>query len=336
MTETKVTLPKEYISVSQINCYLNCPQQYKKRYVDREQPDNYTNRESLILGSAVHKYIEHCIKYGIDNADKIKKEFFYFEIRVSLKQNNLHIEDNIVLNKMLDYYNQTDIEVINYDIINAFLSDILLSEDYKTLISGHDEELKTKTVHRPSYLELFLNITDFFKNNKDTILSGIVIEETEKEIEFNFEYEKNIYKIKAFFDAIGMNISTFGKIVIDWKTAKRSWAEGDVIKMQDVIYSYLANNIFDEMPEFRYVIFVFSEKTGDVKLQTVTINHTKESIGMVEQDINEIIHGITTNNFFKNEGSWSCSENFCEYFNGCQAYKNNIKVNVSKEGDNAN
>ena len=60
-------LPREYLSASQINKYLNCPRQYEREYVLGLRP-NVDRPVAMSIGSAVHKMAEIVLKADIDSA----------------------------------------------------------------------------------------------------------------------------------------------------------------------------------------------------------------------------------------------------------------------------
>lgn len=62
-------LPKEHLSVSQINCYMRCPAQYKFRYVDGLILPPKT---PLTKGKSVHKGIEHNYSQKIETRQDVK------------------------------------------------------------------------------------------------------------------------------------------------------------------------------------------------------------------------------------------------------------------------
>lgn len=64
-----MTLPKQYISPTQLNMYLRCPAQYKFRYIDNII---LPPKSALTKGKAVHKGIEHNYKQKIDSLQDIK------------------------------------------------------------------------------------------------------------------------------------------------------------------------------------------------------------------------------------------------------------------------
>ncbi len=64
-----MSLPKAYISPSQLNMYLRCPAQYKFRYVDQII---LPPRSALTKGKAVHKGQEHNYRQKIDTFRDLK------------------------------------------------------------------------------------------------------------------------------------------------------------------------------------------------------------------------------------------------------------------------
>lgn len=63
------SLPKEYLSPSQINMYLRCPAQYYFRY---EEGIKMPPRSALTKGTCVHKGIEHNYRQKIESKKDVK------------------------------------------------------------------------------------------------------------------------------------------------------------------------------------------------------------------------------------------------------------------------
>jgi CRISPR/Cas system-associated exonuclease Cas4 (RecB family) len=316
-----MSLPKDYLSVSQINCYLTCPEQYRRRYVEKSDRINTTDQRSLILGKAFHRFADKVINsQGMMGLSDLWYLFF-FELSDSIK-NGLVIAKNpeITFDRGLVISEAPERAI-------EILEGILNEEDTRLYLTGYDEELKTKTVHRPSLFEIYKNLCVFFTTHYSIMLRDIQIDDTEKEINI---FLKNGVKIKSYFDAVGFNKGTFRPVIIDWKTSKKKWSLDDAVKKQDIIYSYLTSYIYEEIPEFYYFVFFYSETTGNVGLQKILINHDDNSLSAVESDIDAIIGSIGSEAFPKNESAWSCSPDYCEFYSDCQSYKANIKVDLSE------
>lgn len=68
-------LPRDYLSASQVNKYLSCPQQYYRDYILDEKPE-FVRPSVMSVGSAVHKLVENKITSVIDNREIDERELF--------------------------------------------------------------------------------------------------------------------------------------------------------------------------------------------------------------------------------------------------------------------
>ncbi|HOV13817.1 MAG TPA: PD-(D/E)XK nuclease family protein [Spirochaetota bacterium] len=311
---TLANLPKDYISVSQLNCYNNCSEQYNRRYVLKEKVSNLTKIDGLLIGSAFHKFIEEYFsEVLIANYEK----HFFNTLFENINQGKLEIIDkeakDFVVAKFLDYKMRN---YIVYDEIIDNLEKVLTLDDYQTFLIGYKE--------RPSLLKIFNNLTLFFLQNKSNILKDVVFNDTEQDFSYTFERYGKSFVLNGILDFTGVYQDK--PIIIDWKTGKRAWNINDVTKKQDIIYSYMFWKRKGVIPLFRYVIFSYSDKTGEVKHQIFDIQYTEKQLLEVERIIHSIARGINEKVFFKNEGGWMCSQDYCEYYKSCQEYKNGIDV----------
>lgn len=306
-----------FISVSQINSYLNCPYQYFLKYIDKDKPSNFIRIDNLLLGNAFHKYIQKYLKnIPIENIEDI----FYTELLFLIENNKIDGINEFALN---EYKEKKEKDIFEK---------ILKKEDFDFFIKGYSEMLKTKTVERPSLLTIYKNLVTFFQEKKSEILQDIEIIDIEciKTVSFKKNKKRNIY-IKAVFDVFGFSKKLNKYIIIDWKTGSKKWSGENSLKRQDVIYSYLSKKIYDEIPLFFYYIFVYSTSTGEIKLQKIKIQHNEDALQIVENDIKDIEASIKKGIFYKNDSSWICSRDYCEFFDGCQSYKNEIKIEIYEQ-----
>lgn len=322
MINTLANLPKDYISVSQLNCYNNCSEQYNRRYVEKQKTSNLTKIDGLLIGSAFHKFVEEYFSEVL--TANLEKHFFncLFD---NISQGKIEITDkeakDFVVAKFLDFKMQN---YICYDEIVDDLEKCLTLDDYQTFLIGYIEKLKTGDKERPSLLKIYNNLVQYFLANQKSIMQDVALKESEESFNYIFERYGKEFNINGILDYVG----TYNDkpIIIDWKTGKRAWSENDVMKKQDIIYSYLYLKKRDVIPLFRYVVFSYSDKTGDVKHQIFDIQYTEKQLLEVERMIHSIARGINERVFFKNEGGWMCSQDYCEYYKDCQAYKEGVEV----------
>jgi len=94
MGKTKINLPKEWLSSTQINMFLRCPRQYMYRYIDglKIPPAGI-----LVLGSAGHSAIAHNYKQKIESYKDLKTsevlDFFSEEFDKRIEEENPIFED---------------------------------------------------------------------------------------------------------------------------------------------------------------------------------------------------------------------------------------------------
>jgi hypothetical protein len=326
-------LPCEHISVSQLNTYSTCSEKYRLQYVEKAEKTNSTKMENLICGNAFHKYIKDYFHNKSDFdilGDHLIVEYFYNELLKELCYGNrFEVMDEFKKNDLFRYYYE-DCKIENnydFDKINEYLKRIILPEVYEVLISGYFEELKKGKVLRPSIFDILKNLCAYFRENKESFIKDIVIENQEFKTDIIFDRYGKEFKINIILDFIGTNQQN-KIIIIDWKTSKRAWSENDVLKKQDHIYSYAIRKARGVIPVFKYIVFSYSATTGNVKHQEFEIQHDEESLKAVEKSVHDICRGINERVFYKNEDCWLCSSDFCEYYNACQKYRQGIVVRV--------
>lgn len=320
---TLINLPKDTLSVSQLNLYQNCGELYYRRYVDKQKAFNLTKIDGLLLGSAFHKFIEEFYKSTpVENSDK----YFFDELFSNISHNKLEIIDkdakefavakfvDMRISEEKDYHNLID------DLEKVFTLD-----NYQTILTGYIETLKTGDKERPSLYKIFQNLVSYFLDNYSEILQGIELSTSEEDFNFTFERYGKEFNITSRMDFTGINKDGV-PVVIDWKTTKRSWNEADVMKKQDIVYSYLYWKRKGVIPLFRYVVFVYSDKTGEIKHQIFDIQYTEKQLMEVEKMIHSIARGVNEKVFIKNESSFLCSSDYCEYYKDCQGYKDGVEV----------
>ena len=69
------SLPKGYLSASQISKYLSCPQQYYRDYILDEKPE-FKRTAAISTGSAVHKLVENKLTSILELSELTEEELF--------------------------------------------------------------------------------------------------------------------------------------------------------------------------------------------------------------------------------------------------------------------
>lgn len=69
------TLPKAYLSASQITKYLSCPQQYYRDYILEEKPE-FKRTAAISTGSAVHKLVENKLTSILELSELSEEDLF--------------------------------------------------------------------------------------------------------------------------------------------------------------------------------------------------------------------------------------------------------------------
>lgn len=327
MGDTLKNLPLDYVSVSQINLYRSCPEKYNKKYITNELQSNYTNIFNLLLGSAFDYYISNRLQGDKEIIKNYSNNYFYWKLIDLIKDGKLESNE-----KKYDLFMQNwdrlnyGIEDLKIDEINELLNGFMTYEDYEKLITGYEEELKSGKVRRPSCFELYQNIINYYHENENAILNNLEIYGIQEKLEFTYKrYGKDI-NLLGYVDLRGYYINNDKIFIRDWKVSKKSKNIDNIQSDQDLIYSWLVWKIFGKIPIFEYYCFIISEKKGEVKNQIFYIKHTEESLNELESHIYNSINGINKKVFYKNESSWLCNFNYCEYFNECQKYKKNMEI----------
>lgn len=329
-------LPKEYISVSQINQVVNCGYKYKLRYVDNAEPSNEVDINSLLLGNAVHSAIENYFKNEKKDADL---NWFILEVCNYIKNGQIKADFSKIsaapfipetyegrLEKYEHEY-RARCSKSAYLTLKDVLKSILPLHIYNPIFYGTEEELKTKTVIRPSFEVIYSNIYSYFLENVDDFMKDIDLSAVEDEVIEEIEIDDEVIKFKAYIDFKGYT-GDFKTVIIDWKTAKKAWPVGDLPKVQDQIYSFLHFLKYGSIPIFRYNVFSYSKDTGVVKHQQIEVMHTIEEMEEIRKEISQSVDCIVSGKFVKNPGSFLCSPSFCEYYDRCQGYKKDVVVRV--------
>lgn len=323
-------LPKDYISVSQLNTYLSCPEKYNLRYIKKETPSDVTDITSLLLGSSVHRYIELSNNGEVEHTLKpITKGFSYtgsifrrklfdfmLENRISVKDNFREDLINYKLNKSI--ISNDDIDLFDFDISNY-----LMLEDKEKLFTGYNEELKTGIKLRPSLENIFFNIVNLYDNEKHNFLNNLSLSKSEESFNYEINLQGKKLNLYIIVDSLFIDNNNNNFVVVDWKTSKRKWNIDDCQKLQDYLYTYLFYKKFEIIPEFRYVVFSYSEKTGAVDYQVFSLKYDEKILDEAKNMIHSIVSNINKKAFFKNP-SWACD--YCDYYTRCNGYKKNIKI----------
>jgi len=328
-----MNLPKEYISVSQLNSYVNCSEKYYRQYICNEAPSNSTDVSALVLGSAVHKTIED---YYMNEKKISGKDFFVCEVVDQIKREKIAVDYSKLpyevfhegydkLDPFYQMYASSLTEETKFVLIDT-LKIVMNEDDFVQYFTGVDEVLKTKTAHRPAMREIYLNIVEYFIKNESEIMEGLQVTALESEILHTFMRYGKDFTLKAFIDFMGYSTESFNTVVIDWKTTKKAWNIADAMKRQDFIYSYMIWKTKGVIPVFRYVVFPYSATTGVVKHQIFELQYPQEALLKTEKEIHDIVRGITEGVFFKNESSFLCSDKFCEFYGDCQKLQSLINI----------
>ncbi|NMC99816.1 MAG: PD-(D/E)XK nuclease family protein [Bacteroidales bacterium] len=289
------------ISQSQINCYINCSKKYQYKYILKLKPSNETTPENIIIGKLLHKIIEIFISEGVEPSDDNLIKIFIKELPDFCFK--------IDYEKVKDFLK----DVFTYDYIKIY--DFLLNnlkENYLYLIENRKEELKTKTNIYLSTFNLILKFRDFILTEiKNGLLNDYVKFETEKQIVFN--------DLQGFCDLICYD-NDFTTTIIDFKTSKRDYKFDK--KIQDILYSYIIYKNTNEIPFFEYIAIKYSNKINDDFILTrQKISYNENDFEIIEDFLDNFKRGVEANVFLRNESSFLCSKDFCEYYNECQKYK---------------
>lgn len=318
---SELNIPKSYISVSQLNLYDYCPMKYKFKYIDRQRPSNVIYPNSLLIGIAFHKYIKNLYDNNFDNVfiDNLQPEILIMNTLINYLLNDKSIsidtEDIKILHGLKISPDRSKLKSISNRLMSI--------KSHIDFFDGKLEILKTKNIQRPSTIDIFVSLCEYFLENYITFNKNLEVLTIEDKLEYTFNRYNKDFNLLAYLDFLG-NDDNNNIYIIDWKTSKKKWDENDILKRQDSIYSYMIWKTQGIIPIFRYIVFSYSEKTSKITHQIFEIKHDIVSLEKTEKNIHDVIRGITNNIFPKNETSFLCSKFFCEYYTNCQNYKNNV------------
>jgi hypothetical protein len=89
-------LPRNYLSASQANLYLNCPQKFEREYVKGIRPDT-PRSAALSTGSVVHKIVEtHLLEVLAGGRESSETQLFSSIPLSSYYEDNVDLEDSSV------------------------------------------------------------------------------------------------------------------------------------------------------------------------------------------------------------------------------------------------
>ena len=284
------------ISPSQISCYINCSKKYYYRYIVKEKSINETNFDGLLIGKTVHEIINYYFRHKKDN---------YLDYMIWVFFRNI---PKYCFTKELDEYLYFDNNYNTYiEIMKKYLK-----PEYHYLIYEKQEFLKTKVNIYSSLLDICKSISQFVINEiKNGLLSNYINFETEKQIEYN--------NLHGFCDLIGIT-KDFQKFIIDFKISKKDYKFQK--KVQDMLYSYIIWKSEKQIPIFEYIAIKYSErKLDDIVITRQIFQYNEKDFEIIEDTIENFQKGVENGVFLRNEESFLCSRDYCEYFDICQSYK---------------
>jgi len=280
----------DLISQSKINLYLSCSKKYFYKYIERREPSNATNIKNLFLGLFVHKAIEQFIRN--------KKIIFVDILYDTLKEKDLfltEIED-------LREYPAKFFEFIKKNMKNEY---------YTQIFEQKIEELKTKTNIYPSTFDIAKTISEEVIKYCQNLFKNFVKIETEKRLEFG--------NILGYLDILAIT-DDFQQIILDFKTTKKEPTIQK--KIQDILYSWLVYKLTNEIPKFKYIYIKYTEKEPiTCEIKEFDLEYKEKDFEIIEDLLENFKKGVENNVFLRNEGSFLCNSEYCEFYNYCLSYK---------------
>lgn len=288
------------ISQSRINCYINCSKKYYWKYYKNIKPSNDVKIDALFVGQFIHKAIEEYLKNNIYTSSYI----LYSVIQNwDILYNDLWSADK----KLYEFE--------NFDNIKEYCKKYMKPGYYQIIYEDEVEPLKTKN---NIIFGLFETADKIVKQVIQEINNGLFSDIVKIQTEAHITHDN----LQGFTDIIGIN-DDFKKIIIDFKVSKREYEFKK--RIQDLLYCYIIQKTTGEIPIFRYVAIKYNNKNEvTVNITQQDFEYTAKEVLQIEEYIAAFQSGIANNVFLRNENSYTCSEDYCEYYNICMIQKGGL------------
>lgn len=285
------------ISQSRINTYINCSKKYYWKYVKNIKPSNDIRIDGLFIGQYVHKAIENYIK-----TNTYTNVYVLYEII-----QNWEALYNELWSSEKKIYEFEDLEKLK-----EYCKKYMKPDYYTSIFENEIEKLKTKDNIIFGLYETADRISrQVIQEIDNGLLSDIISYQSETQITHE--------NLQGYTDIIGIN-NDFQKIIIDFNTSKRDYEFKK--KIQDLLYCYIIQKTTGEIPIFRYIAIKYNNKNEVIiEITQQDFEYTEKELEQIEEYIDAFQKGISNNVFLRNENSYLCSQDFCEYYNICMLQK---------------
>lgn len=285
------SLPKEYMSFSQIDMYLRCPRQYYHRYVlGQPRPPGV----ALLFGKGVHAAVEkthhHLIDYSkpapiemlkdtlSDKFDEMAEEFD--EINWEEEEHSPgELKDTGI--KMVSLYNEKFAPKVKPQV----------KKTPGGVIKGVEKKIET-TVAGIN----FIGYIDLIDCNATAVF-------TEEETKL---YEANGGEIPE----------DFRTAIVDFKTKQKAMAPAEVMNsLQLTLYSYV-----EQVPIVRFDQFL-NQKKGVKFIQSYS-SRKQEDYFWLEEIVTHVVKSVSAGMFPPcSPTEWMCTPKWCGYYSSCRGKK---------------
>lgn len=278
------TLPKGYVSHSQIECYMRCSMQYYWRYIcAKETPPSI----AMAMGSSTHKAVECTHHHLVDYQSPAPLEQVVASFSDAFDLNTLGVEKTAWEKEKILPGALKDAGIRLVSIYNEKFAPNVRPHVDQDGVRGIEKKFNTIVAGIP-----FVGYIDLIDTQATAVMS---------EAEQQALVQKGQEVPQAFRTAI-----------VDFKTKTKSLSEEDVKgSFQLTVYSYVQG-----IPLVRYDQFL-RQKQLQIK-QLYGIRYPADYRWM-ETIITRVVQGISAGIFYPcDPTSWVCTPKWCGYYDICR------------------
>jgi hypothetical protein len=291
MASKKLTLPKKYLSYSQVNMYLRCPRQYFFRYVqDTVRPPGI----SMVLGKGTHAACETTHHHLVDHQTPAPDEMLLDVYSGKFDTDAEEVDAKELKAEGVDLGQVKDqgarlVKLYNKRMAPNIRPQVVNDADGKE-VRGIEKkfEVNVGAVPMKGYIDLI-------DTNADAVMS-----ETEK----------------ALIAKQGGSVPPeFRTVIADLKTKAKSATAAEVDgSLQLTLYSFV-----EQIPLVRFDQLL-KQKVPKVK-RTVSRRTTQDHLWLIEV-VTQVAEAISAGVFPPTDPtSWACSKKWCGFWNICRGKK---------------
>lgn len=286
---TEFILPREYMSVSQINMYLRCPRQYEFRYI---KGDTNPPGIAMVMGSALHHAVEKTHQQTIDTGRPLPQEATVAEF--SDKWDAMHTDMELV----------ADPDDRDADINTKDMGVKLVKNYYQnTLPTIRPIEVEKKVEYLVEGVPMlgYIDLIDTAPEVPDGVPPCTCENAAEK---------------SACQRSLLCNMQSNATVVADTKVVKRKKSQKDIDNDLQLTGYALATGT----NRVRFDCLVKSNRNPTVV--QIGATRTKDDFRWYGEVVKGVADGITKGSFPTcPPDSWCCSPKWCGYWSKCRGKK---------------